>query len=345
MKRVTGRGATLNPPNRFERLHFELSEGEEETESSKTTYYEDHSASLITYNDSPDVCFTASINPYRGCEHGCIYCYARPMHEYLGFSSGYDFESRIMVKTKAPEILHRELSSSQWKPQGIAMSGATDCYQPIERHLQLTRQCLQVLAKFRNPVGIITKSHLVTRDLDLLQELAHYQAVSVHISLTTLDSNLARLLEPRAALPEHRLDAITTLAKAGISVSILMAPIIPGLTDYEIPKLLQAAADAGAKGAGYVILRLPHAVEKLFIDWLETHFPEKKNRVITQLQAMRLGNLNDATFHRRMTGEGPLADHISQLFSLCVKRFKLNQSRDSLNIRAFQRPTEQLQLL
>lgn len=345
MKRVTGRGATINPSNRFERLHFELSEEEEETESSKTTYYEDHSASLITYNDSPDVCFTASINPYRGCEHGCIYCYARPMHEYLGFSSGYDFESRIMVKTKAPEILHRELSSSQWKPQGIAMSGATDCYQPIERHLQLTRQCLQVLAKFRNPVGIITKSHLVTRDLDLLKELAHYQAVSVNISLTTLDSNLARLLEPRAALPEHRLNAITTLAKAGIPVSILMAPIIPGLTDYEIPKLLQAAADAGAKGAGYVILRLPHAVETLFIDWLETHFPEKKNRVITQLQAMRLGNLNDATFHRRMTGEGPLADHISQLFALCVKRFKLNQSRDSLNIRAFQRPTEQLQLL
>ena len=314
MKIVTGRGVTSNPPNRFEKLHFEFNE--EERKLSKTTYYQDNSASLITYNDSPDVGFTASINPYRGCEHGCIYCYARPMHEYLGFSSGYDFESRIMVKIKAPEILKRELNSPKWKPQSIAMSGATDCYQPIERHLQLTRQCLQVLADFRNPVAIITKSHLITRDVDILQELAHYQAVSVNISLTTLDSNLARLLEPRAALPEHRLNAINTLAQAGIPVSVLMAPLIPGLTDHEIPKLLQAAADAGAKNADYVILRLPHAVENLFIDWLETHFPEKKNRILTQLRAMREGKLNNFAFHHRMAGKGPLTDHISQLFNL-----------------------------
>lgn len=344
MKVVTGRGVTINPPNRFEKLHFEFNE--EESGTIKTTYYQDHSASFITYNDSPDVCFTASINPYRGCEHGCVYCYARPMHEYLGFSSGSDFESRIMVKMKAPEILRRELNSPKWKPQSIALSGATDCYQPIERYLQLTRQCLQVLANFRNPVGIITKSHLITRDIDILQELTRYQAVSVNISLTTLDSNLVRLLEPRAAFPEHRLNAITALAQAGIPVNVLMAPIIPGLTDHEIPKLLEAAAAAGAKNASYVILRLPHAVENLFVDWLETHFPEKKNRILTQLKAMRNGKLNDPTFHHRMTGDGPLADHISQLFNLCVKRFNLDQPSARLSTRAFRRShAEQLQLL
>src|SRR6185436_4215658 len=248
---VKGRGASINPANRFEEIHLErdIDWNPEEDPAPRTQFFRDQSATIINYNDSPDIGFDASINPYRGCEHGCIYCYARPTHEYLGFSAGLDFESRIMVKERAPELLRRELSSPKWKPQVIALSGVTDCYQPIERKLKLTRGCLEVLAEFRNPVGIVTKNHLVTRDLDLLQELARHNAAAVCISLTSLDTELRRVMEPRTSPPAARLAAIRALSQAGIPVGALIAPVIPGLTDHEVPALVEAAAKAGARSA------------------------------------------------------------------------------------------------
>src|SRR3974390_2340694 len=258
-----GRGAGDNPPNRFEHIHLERDEdwNPEEDPSPKTQFLRDHSQSIISYNDSPDIPFRASLNAYRGCEHGCSYCYARNTHEYLGFSAGRDFESKIMVKENAPELLRRELSSKKWQPQLLAMSGVTDCYQPVERRLQLTRRCLEVLAEFRNPVVIITKNYLVTRDVDVLRELARYRCVAVSISLTTLDRKLCAVMEPRPSNPTRRVAAISRLAEAGIPVGYLQAPIIPGLTDSEAPAIAQAAARAGASFAGYVALRLPFAVK------------------------------------------------------------------------------------
>src|SRR5688572_25773449 len=242
---VKGRGASWNPQNRFETLEYVVDdEAERDENAPKTLYLRDPSRSIIATNDSPDVGFEASINPYRGCEHGCIYCYARPTHEYLGFSAGLDFESRILVKEDAPELLRRELSSSRWKPQVLAISGVTDPYQPVERRLQLTRRCLQVLADFRNPVVIITKNHLVTRDIDLLGELAEHQAARVFLSVTTLDGNVSRVMEPRASHPTRRLAAIEALARAGVSVGALVAPVIPGLTDHELPSIIAAASQA-----------------------------------------------------------------------------------------------------
>src|SRR6185503_6391517 len=238
----------------------------------------------VTSNDSPDVGMEASVNPYRGCEHGCIYCFARPSHEYFGLSSGLDFETKIFVKTRAPELLAKELSAKKWRPQTVALSGNTDCYQPIERRLEITRRCLEVFAEFRNPVATITKNHLITRDADLLAELARYNAASVCISLTTLDGELAKTLEPRASSPSRRLAAIRELTAAGVPVRVLTAPIIPGLTEHEIPALLAAAAEAGAIAAGYTVVRLPLAVEPLFIEWLERHRPGEKEKIIGRLR-------------------------------------------------------------
>jgi DNA repair photolyase len=242
------RGAGSNPPNRFEQISLERDADwdPEEDPLPRTQFLRDRSSTIIAYNQSPDVGFEASINAYRGCEHGCIYCYARPFHEYLGFSSGLDFESRIMVKEEAPKLLRQELSSTKWKPKVIAMSGVTDCYQPIERRLKLTRGCLEVLAEFRNPVAIVTKNLLVTRDIDVLSELARHRAVAVLVSLTTLDTKLRNVMEPRTSPPSARLAAIKALSEAGIPAGALLAPVIPGLTDHEIPALVQAAAEAGA---------------------------------------------------------------------------------------------------
>src|SRR5882724_3845919 len=258
-KTIPSRGAGGNPPNRFDTIHIEPDADwdPEQDPLPRTQFLKDNSSTIIAYNDSPDVGFEASINPYRGCEHGCIYCYARPFHEYLGFSSGLDFESKIMVKTDAPRLLREELASPKWKPQVIGMSGVTDCYQPVERRLKLTRGCLEVLAECRNPVAIITKNLLVTRDIDLLAELARHRAVAVFISLTTLDTELRKLMEPRTSPPAARLRAIETLSQAGIPVGVLIAPVIPGLNDHEIPSLVEAAANAGARSAGHVMLRLP----------------------------------------------------------------------------------------
>ncbi|MEO8440718.1 MAG: PA0069 family radical SAM protein, partial [Spartobacteria bacterium] len=262
-KPKTGRGASSNPANRFEALHLEPDpedENDPERPKRQTIYYRDFTRTIIAHNDSPDVGFESSINPYRGCEHGCIYCYARPTHEFLGFSAGLDFESRIMVKVDAPELLAAELAKPRWKPQTLVMSGVTDPYQPIERRLQITRRCLEVLQRFRNPVGIITKNQLVTRDTDLLGDLAAHQAAAVNISVTSLDPKLQRVLEPRTSTPRARLEAISQLRAAGVPVGVMVAPIIPGLTDHEVPAILRACAEAGAQFAGYTVVRLPYAV-------------------------------------------------------------------------------------
>ncbi|MGE3540852.1 MAG: PA0069 family radical SAM protein [Candidatus Tectimicrobiota bacterium] len=337
---LRGRGAVSNPPNRFTPLwHVRDPDWTDEEDPAPTTrFLTDTSRSIIASNDSPDVGFNSSINPYRGCEHGCIYCYARPTHEYLGFSAGLDFETQILVKPAAPALLRRELASARWQPQVVAMSGVTDCYQPVERRLQLTRQCLEVFLEFRNPVAIVTKNALVMRDIDLLAELAQHQAVVVYLSVTTLDGHLARLLEPRASQPARRLAALAALAQAGIPVGVLVAPVIPGLTDHEMPAIIAAAARLGARDAGYVPLRLPHAVGDLFDAWLTQHFPTKKAKILHRLHALRGGKLNDPRFGTRMQGEGIFAEQIAALFSLACRRAGLVRRQVPLSTAAFRRP-------
>jgi DNA repair photolyase len=266
-------------------------------------------------------------------------CYARPTHEYLGFSAGLDFESKILVKEDAPEILRRELSSPRWRPQVLAISGVTDPYQPIERRLQLTRRCLQVLAEFRNPVVIITKNHLVTRDVDILQELAQREATRVFLSITTLDGSLSRSMEPRASHPMRRLAAIEALSQAGVQTGVLVAPVIPGLTDHELPSIIAAAAAAGAKSAGYVTLRLPHGVGPLFEQWLSRHFPDRKEKVLHRIRAMRGGKLNDPNFGTRMRGEGIFAEQIEALFALACRKAGIDGRGPALSTAAFRVPS------
>jgi DNA repair photolyase len=338
---IKGRGAGLNPRNRFEIIEVERDPEIPGPERIDTELLRDTSRSLITRNDSPDVGFEVSINPYRGCEHGCVYCYARPFHEYLGFSAGLDFESRILVKEDAPEILRRELSSPKWQPQTLVMSGVTDCYQPAERKLEITRRCLEVLAEFRNPVGIITKNELVTRDIDHLSVLAEHGAVAVHISVTTLDGEVARRMEPRASHPRDRLKAIERLAAAGIPVGVMVAPVVPALTDHEMPKILEAAAAAGATSAGYVVLRLPGAVAGLFEEWLARHFPERKEKVLNRVRSLRGGQLNDPRFGHRMRGEGLYAEQIKTTFETFERRYGLDRPRPELSTAAFRRPERQ----
>ncbi|MEA3206098.1 MAG: hypothetical protein QOG92_1784 [Verrucomicrobiota bacterium] len=340
MKKATrGRGANINPANRFEALHYELEDWcePEESKTVRTQFLRDDSQSIISYNNSPDVGFDASINPYRGCEHGCAYCYARPTHEYLGFSAGIDFESRILVKPNAAELLFTELGKRSWKPQHLALSGVTDAYQPIERKLQITRSCLQVLAEFRNPVGIITKNHLVTRDADHLGELARVNAAAVTLSITTLDPKLARILEPRASSPSQRLEAVAVLHQAGIPVGVNVAPIIPGINDHEIPTITAAAAKAGAQFASYTIIRLPLTVAPVFVAWLENHFPERQEKVLGRIRSMRNGKLNNTDFGSRMRGEGPFAQQIDHMFQVSCRRADLSRTRTDLSTAAFRR--------
>lgn len=343
---LKSRGAAENPANRFEKLHYGTNAEclDEEEVAPTTEFFKDSSRSVISYNDSPDVGFNASLNPYRGCEHGCIYCYARPSHEYLGFSAGLDFESKIMVKEDAPTLLRKELSSSRWKPQVLVMSGNTDCYQPIERHLKLTRRCLEVLVEFRNPVAIITKNFLVTRDRDLLGELARHQAASVAVSVTSLDDDLRLKLEPRTSSPKRRLEAIQILAGEGIPVTVMVAPVIPGLNDHEIPRILEAAAKAGARSAGHVMVRLAHGLGPMFEDWLARNFPDRREKVLHKIRDMRGGKLNDPRFGARMRGEGVLAREIHDLFRLTCKRLHLNEDDRELSTASFRRPGEQIHL-
>ncbi len=343
---LPGRGAQSNPPNRFERLHVEPDpDGDpEERPRPETQFFHDASESLLTKNDSPDVGFSYGLNCYRGCEHGCAYCFARPYHEYLGFSSGLEFETKIMVKLRGPELLRRELSARRWQAQPIAMSGATDCYQPAERTFRLTRGCLAVCAELRHPIFIITKNALVTRDLDLLCELNRYHCVGVHVSVTSLDVDLAGKLEPRASRPAARLRAIRELSAAGIPVGVMVAPVIPGLNDHEMPAILAAAADAGARRAGYVLLRLPHAVKDVFSQWLDAHEPTKKARILDRTKVLHGGKLYDSTWGKRMSGEGIFAEQLRDMFDVAARRAGLNQEHFVLATEHFRKPGEQLTL-
>ncbi len=332
-----GRGAAFNPPSRFERLELEPEAGEV-AGSTRTEFLRDASRSVISYNDSPDVGFDASLNPYRGCEHGCSYCYARPTHEYLGFSAGLDFETRILVKEDAPGLLRRELSLPRWKPQVLGLSGVTDPYQPIERRLEITRRCLDVLRELRNPVAVVTKNHLVTRDTDHLAELAHYGAAGVFVSITSLDASLHGAMEPRTSHPERRIQALRELARGGVPTGVLIAPVIPALNDHEIPAIVEAAAAAGAKAASYIMLRLPLVVAPLFEDWLERHYPDRKEKVLNRVRSLRGGRLNEATYGVRMRGRGAIADQVRALFEISVRRSGMRPRRFDLSAEHFKSP-------
>jgi len=350
---IRGRGASWSPTNRFEKLHVDLKDvdvvhrnlDDEERPRRVTQFFRDGTKTIITRNNSPDVGFETSLNPYRGCEHGCIYCYARPTHEYLGFSAGLDFESKIMVKMDAAELLKAELESPRWEPQVLVMSGVTDPYQPIEKKLRITRGCLEVLTKFRNPIAIITKNRLVTRDADLLCELASSNAAAVNISVTSLDAELQRVLEPRTSPPSTRIEIIRQLRSAGIPAGVMVAPIIPGLTDHEVPRILEACSQAGAQFAGYTIVRLPWAVAPLFEHWLEEHFPDRKEKILGRIRDLRgNGRLNNSQWRTRMTGEGIFAEQIASLFEVGCRRAGIGE-RPKLSTAAFRRTREQLTLL
>jgi DNA repair photolyase len=344
---LRGRGTASNPPNPFLSAHVELDPGEgvgPEGRSARTRVLEDRTRSVLSWNTSPDLGFNVSLNPYRGCEHGCAYCYARPTHEYLGFSAGLDFEQTILAKPQAPRLLRKALSSPRWVPQTIAMSGGTDPYQPVERRLGITRGCLEVLSEFRNPVAIITKNRTVIRDLDLLRVLADVGAVNVAVSVTTLDRELQGRLEPRTSSPRRRLEAIATLAEAGIPVSVMVAPIIPGLTDHELPAILEEAARAGARGAAFIPLRLPGPVAGLFDGWLAAHVPGRREKVLGRVRSLRGGCLDERRFGVRMRGEGRWAEQLAQLFRVTASRLGLQGGWPDLSAGAFRVPGSSTQL-
>jgi DNA repair photolyase len=341
MHNVKGRGAQTNPPNRFEELHIEPLEYEETADGEEsripTVFYDDNSRSILAENESPDIPFSYSLNPYRGCEHGCVYCYARPSHEYLGFSSGLDFETRIMVKRSAPSLLRKTLGSKSWTPQVVALSGNTDCYQPVERKLKITRACLEVISEYGNPVSIITKNFLVTRDIDILAPMAERRLTAVLLSITTLDPELANTMEPRTSLPDRRLKAISILAGNGIPVGVMVAPVVPGLTDSEIPDILSAAKTAGASFAGYMLLRLPYQVKDLFVEWIGRKYPQRAAKVINRIRDTRDGELSCSVFGKRMRGTGQIAQNIEQLFYTSCRKMGFAQSRIQLDTTQFRR--------
>ncbi len=337
MRAIKGRGVGYDPPNRFETVHLEMEPGLYVEERPRTELLADDTRAIVTRNNSPDLSFGATLNPYRGCEHGCVYCYARPTHEHLGFSSGLDFERKIVVKRRAPELLRATLSSASWRPQVVAISGVTDAFQPVERRLRLTRRCLEVLRDFRNPVTIVTKNHLVTRDADILGELARHGCVNVHVSVTTLRNELQRVMEPRTSIPARRLDSIRELSEAGVPVGVFVAPVIPGLTDEEVPSIVKAAARAGAQHAAFMLLRLPGGVADHFVRWLETWFPHRKDKVLARIRDARGGKLNDPAFHGRFRGQGEYAAQIAGLFRAAVKKAGLDRKPPPLSVEAFRR--------
>lgn len=343
---IRGRGAVENPTGRFEKIDLcsdaetynALYEaGHEDGEKQiKTQVFKDTSKTVVSTNDSPDVGMEATVNPYRGCEHGCIYCYARPGHEYLGLSAGLDFETKIFAKPEAAELLKQKLSSRSWEPRTVMLSGITDCYQPVERQLKITRGCMEVLRDFRNPASIITKNHLVTRDIDIFRDMADFNCIYVSISVTTLDGQVSRTMEPRASQPAMRLRAIEALAKAGIPVGIMIGPVIPGLTDHEIPAILKAVSEAGARSANYTMVRLPYGVKDLFQTWAHENYPDRAERILNKIRSMRDGKLNDPEFGTRMRGVGVHADQIADMFSMYRKKYNLTQ-RTPLSTEHFRR--------
>jgi DNA repair photolyase len=343
---LVGRGAQIAPPNRFEAVRTEADweqlEHDEQAAADQrripTEFFADASRSLITSNDSPDIPFTHSINPYRGCEHGCAYCYARPGHENLGMNAGIDFETKVLYKPNAAKLLRAELCKPSWRGDVIAMSGVTDCYQPVERRLRITRSCIEVLVEAQQAFGMITKNALVLRDLDLIGPHAVKGMCAINITITTLDADLARDLEPRTSPPQNRLRAIRELSSAGVPTRVMVAPIIPGLTDTEVPAILQAASEAGARGAGWQMLRLPWTVRPVFEDWLAHYRPEKRERILSRIQHVRGGKMNDYQFGRRMRGEGEYAEGIAQTFKLFVHKYGLDRGMAPLDTSQFRPP-------
>lgn len=346
MTHITGRGAQSLPPNRFERIHseddFEQLEADDEylkqRQKPTTEYFADTSRTIISENDSPDVPFRFSLNPYRGCAHGCAYCYARNTHEYLGLSAGLDFETKIFVKQDAPALFHEWLSREKYIPELVAFSGVTDCFQPIEKELQLTRQCLEVACETGQPIGVVTKNKLVTRDIDLLATMAGTNTISVAVSVTSLDQSLTRKMEPRTSSPAARLEAIRELSSAEIPVHLMAAPMIPGLNDDELPAILKAGADAGARTASYLMVRLPLTVKPVFVDWLHAAYPEKAQRVISRIRSTRDGEMNSSKWGERMKGTGVIADQLRQTFELFARKLGLNQKFTSLETKHFRPP-------
>ncbi len=340
--RRRGRGAALNKSGRFEPVAYEsFDDGWDSLEDLpplKTRVQEERARTIITRNESPDISFDRSINPYRGCEHGCIYCFARPSHAFMGLSPGLDFETKLFAKPNAAQLLERELSKPGYVPRVIAIGTNTDPYQPLERGYKLMREILEVLDNCSHPVAIVTKSALVTRDIDILSRMAERNLVKVALSVTTLDRKLCRAMEPRASAPHKRLAAVRALNAAGIPASVMMAPIIPALTDCEIEKLLEEAAEHGAREAAYILLRLPLEVSELFRDWLLRERPDRYRHVMSLIRSMRGGKDYDARWGERMRGRGPYADQIAKRFSLAAKRFGLNLRRKKLNIDDFVQP-------
>ena len=351
-ERRRGRGARSNASGRFEKdARASFDDGWEtlgELDAFKTEVFEDTAKSIISRNDSPDISFDRSINPYRGCEHGCVYCYARPTHCYLGHSAGLDFETKLYAKSNAATLLQAEIAKPSYRPDTIALGANTDPYQPIERERRITRAVLEVLAAANHPVGIVTKSALVVRDIDILAPMAAKGLAKVAISVTSLDRKVARAMEPRAATPPRRLDAIRQLSEAGIPVMTMMAPIIPGLNDHEIEPVLEAVKEAGACDAGYVLLRLPLEIKDLFREWLREAFPDRAEKVISLLQSMHGGRDYVSEFGMRQRGTGPYAAQIAMRFKLARKRLELSGSRQRLRNDLFVKPAlrgEQLALL
>ncbi|MEM8874926.1 MAG: PA0069 family radical SAM protein [Planctomycetota bacterium] len=347
------RGAGLNPANRFESARFFLDGDELDRQHTDGERADPKRISLTVYPDATqtiinrvqktsDIPFDWTVNPYRGCEHGCIYCFARPYHEYLGFSSGLDFETKLVAKHDAPDLLKRELGKPRWKAEHIVMSAITDVYQPIEANLQLTRRCLEIMAEARQPVSTMTKGALVLRDIDLWQELARHDAGRVTVTIVTLDAQLAKNLEPRAAAPAQRLRVIRKLADAGIPVTVNIAPVIPGLTDVEVPRILEAIADAGATGVAWVLLRLPYQIKALFLDWLQTHVhPDRAKHVESLLRQAHFGKLYHAA-SKRGRGRGPIAEQIARNFAVFKRRYRLDNAHAPLSNAAFRRPGGQM---
>ncbi len=341
-ERRRGRGAQSNATGRYEpqaRVAFDDGwRSLEELPPFKTTVSVDATRKIVTRNDSPDIGFDRSINPYRGCEHGCVYCFARPTHAYLGLSPGLDFESKLQVKPEAADLLARELSAPNYEPKVIAIGTNTDPYQPVERRYQVMRRVLEVLDRANHPVGIVTKSALVTRDLDILERMAERNLVKVALSVTTLDAGLARAMEPRAATPMRRLEALRQLSAAGVPTAVMVAPVIPALNDTEIERILDCAAAAGAKEAGYILLRLPLEVRDLFREWLQANYPHREEHVFKLIRDMRGGKDYDSTWGKRMTGSGPYAWMIGRRFEMACEKFGLNRSRATLTTKRFRAP-------
>ncbi|MCA9185408.1 MAG: PA0069 family radical SAM protein [Planctomycetales bacterium] len=349
---VKGRGAQVRPGNRFERVHYQIDlehfdcvdieeDGYvERLRAMPTEYYFDETQSIIAENNSPDIPFRYSLNPYRGCVHGCAYCYARPTHEYLGFDAGLDFETKVMVKRDAPRLFRDWLARDAWQPELIAMSGVTDCYQPAERHFRLTRGCLQVASEARQPIGIVTKNALVVRDADILREMASCDTVSVAVSINSLDHELARSLEPRTSTPSARLRAIERLSSAGVATAVVVGPVIPGLNDHEMAAILAAAASAGASSASYILLRLPLAVEPIFVDWLRRVRPSSAEKIIGRIQATRDGNMSCSQFGGRMRGTGPIAEQIANTFQVFAAKYRLDRHWPPLDATQFRPPVD-----